>query len=91
MTNLTSVKVSSVEFNYDVSPRVIVTVGTGAKYGIHWEDKVDEDKYMDYSLVIYNILLSAMANQELRISGTFVAAQSSSIDGMIKTLKIQKQ
>ncbi len=86
--NLPLSKVSSVEFDHNMSPRVIVTVTSGDRYSILWEDDMDEVKYKDHSLVIYNILLAAMSNQNLRISGTFEPVTSQEIKGKIKSLKI---
>ncbi|WP_387690354.1 hypothetical protein [Photorhabdus sp. RM71S] len=88
--NLAPIQVSAVEFDHTVSPRVIVTVKSGLKYGIHWEDKLDEPKYIDHSLVIYNILLMAMSHQDLRISGKYEYVSGQDIEGMIKTLKIAR-
>ncbi|MEQ2019506.1 hypothetical protein ABLB90_23835 [Photorhabdus bodei] len=91
--NLDKSKVLSVEFNNKLTPRVVVSVLTVKdrieKYGIYWEDHSDDDKYKDHSLVIYNILLAAMSNQSLRISGTFEGVSDPKLTGMIKTLIIE--
>ncbi|MCA6221175.1 hypothetical protein [Photorhabdus antumapuensis] len=90
--NLDKSKVLSVEFNNKLKPRVVVSVLTVKdrieKYGIYWEDS-DDEKSTDHSLVIYNILLAAMSNQNLRISGTFEGVSDIKLTGMIKTLIIE--
>uniref|UniRef100_UPI0036DDAE75 hypothetical protein n=1 Tax=Photorhabdus sp. RM322S TaxID=3342825 RepID=UPI0036DDAE75 len=87
-------QVSSVEFNNQSKPRVVVTVTPPGqtmpetKYGIYWEDDNDP-KANDHSLVVYNILLAAMSNRNLNISGKYETSTTSGLAGMIKTLTIK--
>ncbi|ETS31675.1 hypothetical protein BB987_04285 [Photorhabdus temperata] len=90
---LDSSQVAAVEFDNQKNPRVIVTtnlVGQTAKkkYSIYWEDDSDP-KANDHSLVVYNILLAAMSNQNLHISGKYESSSILGVDGMIKTLTIK--
>ncbi|ERT12072.1 hypothetical protein [Photorhabdus temperata] len=81
-------KVSLVEFDHNSSPRVVVTLDPAGKYGIYWEKSTD-DLAPNHSLVIYDILLAAMSNSDLRVSGTFETSTNQQLDGMIKTLTIK--
>ncbi|WP_039877738.1 hypothetical protein [Photorhabdus temperata] len=84
LADLQSVQVSTIEFNDEGTPRVIVTTKDNKKYGIYWEDD-----NTDHSVVVYNILLEAISNQALRISGKYEPGKSqSTLTGMIRTLTL---